>query len=62
MVLLCDISKKMCFSRQTGQNTTEEVRARDLRRELEDKERDSKEKKNREKRSFTGKLLEAAQL
>ena len=45
-----------CVSRQPGQNTTEEVRSRDLRHELEEKERESKEKKNREKRSFTGEL------
>ena len=47
-----------CFlCRQTGQATTDELRSRDLRRELEEKERDSRERKDREKtRSFTGKI------
>lgn len=41
--------------RQTGQGTTDEVRARDLRRELEEKERDVRTKRGRDKpRSFTG--------
>jgi len=40
--------------RQTGQATADELRSRDLRRELEEKERDSRERKDREKtRSFT---------
>ena len=43
--------------RQTGQATTDELHSRDLRRELEEKERDSRDRKDREKtRSFTGEL------
>ena len=41
-------------SRQTGQSTSEEIRSRDLRRDLEDRERESRDKREREKRSFTG--------
>ena len=41
--------------RQTGQGTSDEVKSRDLRRELEDKERDARTKRGRDKpRSFTG--------
>ena len=39
--------------RQQGQNSVEEVRSRDLRHELQEKEKESKKKKSREKRSFT---------
>jgi protein CWC15 len=40
--------------RQTGQGTSDEVRTRDLRRELEEKERDVRVKRGRDKpRSFT---------
>lgn len=47
MIVLC--------CRQAGQGTTDEVRSRDLRRELEDKERDARAKRSRDKpRSFTG--------
>ncbi len=41
--------------RQTGQSTSDEIKSRDLRRELEDKEDISRHKRQREKpRSFTG--------
>ena len=40
--------------RQTGQSTTDEIRSRDLRRDLEERERESRDKREREKRSFTG--------
>ena len=41
--------------RQTGQGTSEEVKTRDLRHELEEKERDVRVKRGRDKpRSFTG--------
>lgn len=44
----------MC--RQSGQNTSEDLKTRDFRRELEDKEHQSRAKRDREKaRSFTGK-------
>ena len=44
-------------TRQTGQATAEDIRSRDLRRELEEKERDARERKDREKtRSFTGEV------
>jgi len=42
--------------RQQGQDTKEEVASRDLRSELESRERESKEKKESKTRSFTGKL------
>ena len=46
--------------RQTGQNTAEEVRARDLHRELEEKESEAREKRGRDKpRSFTGESVAA---
>ena len=41
--------------RQHGQDTKEEVASRDLRMELESKERETKEKKEGKSRSFTGK-------
>lgn len=41
--------------RQTGQGTTDEVKTKDFRKELEEKERDVRVKSGREKpRSFTG--------
>ena len=41
--------------RQTGQGTSEEVKTKDLRRELEERERDVRAKRGRDKpRSFTG--------
>jgi len=40
--------------RQQGQDTKEEVASRDLRSELESRERESKEKKDSKARSFTG--------
>lgn len=44
--------------RQTGQATSEELQARDFRRELEEKEQVSRQKRDREKpRSFTGLLI-----
>ena len=45
----------MC--RQSGQNTSDDLKARDFRRELEDKEHQTRAKRDREKaRSFTGML------
>jgi len=45
----------LSLCRQTGPATADELRSRDLRHELEEKERDSRERKDREKtRSFTG--------
>ena len=41
-------------NRQSGQNTSDDLRGRDLRQELEDKERNVREKVVKEKRSFTG--------
>ena len=42
------------YHRQQGQDTKEEVVSRDLRSELESRERESKEKKDSKTRSFTG--------
>ena len=59
-------TEKLTFSgtyRQTGQDTLEEVKTRDLRRELEEKERDVRVKRGREKpRSFTGECGAVKQL
>ena len=41
-------------NRESGQNTSDDLRGRDLRQELEDKERNVREKVVKEKRSFTG--------
>ena len=47
----------LSLCRQTGQATADELCSRDLRHELEEKERDSRERKDREKtRSFTGEV------
>ena len=55
MVPSCYIILCPCMCRQTGQGTSDEVRTRDLRRELEEKERDVRVKRGRDKpRSFTG--------
>lgn len=43
-----------CFNRQHGQDTKEELASRDLRAELESKEREAKEKRDGKTRSFTG--------
>jgi len=49
------ISMHMVFCyRQQGQDTKEEVASRDLRSDLESRERESKEKKDSKARSFTG--------
>ena len=44
----------ICSIRQHGQDTKDELASRDLRAELESKERDSKEKREGKTRSFTG--------
>jgi len=46
-----------CFNRQHGQDTKEEVASRDLRTELESKEREAKEKRDGKTRSFTGQYI-----
>ena len=45
------------FIRQHGQDTKEEIASRDLRTELESKEREAKEKREGKTRSFTGQHL-----
>lgn len=52
----------LSLCRQTGQATSEEIKSRDLRRDLEDKEDSSRHKRQRENkpRSFTGKYLSCA--
>lgn len=45
--------------RQPGQSTSEELRGRDFRQELEDKEKEAREKSSKEKRSFTGNYLKS---
>ena len=51
----CPPPEGLFLCRQTGQVTSEEVKTKDLRRELEDKERDVRAKRGRDKpRSFTG--------
>lgn len=42
------------LSRQHGQDTKEEIASRDLRAELESKEKDAKERREGKTRSFTG--------
>ena len=49
IIFCCD-----CSFRQHGQDTKDEVASRDLRAELESKERESKEKREGKTRSFTG--------
>ena len=48
MVCVCDV----CACRESGQSTADDLKGKDFRQELEEKEHFSRDK--REKRSFTG--------
>lgn len=53
----------LLYTRQSGQNTSDDLQSRDFRRELEEKEHQSRQKRDKEKaRSFTGRENESLAL